>query len=839
MDSSQSPPLNDQRHEGDVVPLVPKEWPTAEEARSGGPARDPDAGRDSSDQCLGMAREGSDFSAGLRAVEPSIHVSPRPSGFKNDQFASDRPSIGGRIFRSLARFSIVALIGVGATFAWQSHGDEAKEMVRTWAPSLGWLISVSTTKSPPDVGVAAEESSAPAGQVSAQDAALPQSAPVTQGPAPAAAATSPELVQAVKQAIDLVRKGKTGEATGVKKSIGDPVAQKLVEWLILRHPAGEAGFGRYAAFIADNPNWPSIRLLRRRAEGRLWQERSDAATVRRFTGGQPASGKGRFALARVLLAEGDRNGAERQVREAWRSEELSEHVEAEALDAFREVLTREDHRARMDKRISAKDFSGAMRAARRLGSDDLSIVKACAAVAANATKALALLDAVPTEARQDLGYTLCRIHWLMRHDRFADATRLMLAAPRATMALQDTDEWWRERRVLARKLLDLGEFQTAYQVVRDAALPANENYRAEFHFMPGWIALRYLNDPATARVHFAHVDDGSVNPIVLARANYWRGRAAEAAGENEEMRADYEVAARHATAYYGQLARAKLGLDRIELRPPPQPDPCYRPALLDELMRAADMLYALGERDVVLNFVTDLAEQSVDVAALTALGELTARQDDARAMLQIGKTALARGLALDLYAFPDIGVPRHSPIGPEIDRSVIYSVARTESAFDQRDISPAKAVGLMQVTPAAGRDTAKRFGVTYDWKRLVSDPVYNTQMGAAELAALLREYRGSHIMTFAGYNAGRGRVQQWVKQYGDPRDPKVDAIDWVERIPFAETRNYVQRVMENLQVYRVRFDTGTPVMSKLDLHRGITQEASSASNSPVQPSVLK
>ena len=183
-------------------------------------------------------------------------------------------------------------------------------------------------------------------------------------------------------------------------------------------------------------------------------------------------------------------------------------------------------------------------------------------------------------------------------------------------------------------------------------------------------------------------------------------------------------------------------------------------------------------------------------------------------MLQIGKTALARGLALDPYAFPMIGIPQHSPIGHDIDRSVIYSVARTESAFDQGDKSPANAVGLMQVTPEAGRDTAKRFGVTYDWKRMVSDPVYNTQMGAAELSALLREYNGSHIMTFAGYNAGRGRVQQWVKQYGDPRDPNVDAMDWVERIPIAETRNYVQRVMENLQVYRVRFDPGTATMSK-------------------------
>jgi soluble lytic murein transglycosylase len=185
-------------------------------------------------------------------------------------------------------------------------------------------------------------------------------------------------------------------------------------------------------------------------------------------------------------------------------------------------------------------------------------------------------------------------------------------------------------------------------------------------------------------------------------------------------------------------------------------------------------------------------------------------------MLQIGKLALSRGLALTQYAFPTIGIPQHSPIGPAIDRSVIYSVARTESAFDQRDRSPANAVGLMQVTPEAGRDTAKRFGVVYDWGRMVSDPVYNTQMGAAELSALLREYRGSHILAFAAYNAGRGRVQQWVKQYGDPRKPGVDPVDWVERIPFAETRNYVQRVMENLQVYRIRFEPGAPVIAEFN-----------------------
>ena len=639
-------------------------------------------------------------------------------------------------------------------------------------------------------------------------------------PPPAADATplSGDLA-AVRNAIDLARKAKTSEATAIEKTISDPAARKLVEWFILRHPEADANFSRYAAFIADNPGWPSMGFMRKRAEASLWQVRSDAATVRGFVRDQPISAKGRFALARVLLAEGDRDGAANLVRRSWRSDELSERCEADAMETFRDLLTREDHRARMDKRIGAKDLAGAKRAAQRLGSDELAIVKACAA--GGDDKALDLLNDVPAEARSDLGYTLCRMRWLVRHERIDDATGVVLSAAPQNMALQDTDEWWRERRGLARKLLDQGKSEAAYQVVRDAALPASETYRADFHFMRGWIALRYRNDPAAARAHFAHIDDGSANPIVLARAYYWRGRAAEATGEQAEMRAFYGAAARYPTAYYGQLARARLGFDRAELRAPvPAEAVDDATTLADERVRAADMLYALGERDVVLSFVADLAEESTDVAMLAALAELTGRRNDARAMLQIGKPALARGLALENYAFPTIGIPQHSPIGPGIERSIIYSVARTESAFDQRDRSSANAVGLMQVTPEAGRDTAKRFGVAYDWDRMVSDPVYNTQMGAAELSALLKEYAGSQIMTFAGYNAGRGRVRDWVKLYGDPRDPRVDAVDWVERIPLSETRNYVQRVMENLQVYRVRFGSGASVASKSDQRPG-------------------
>ncbi len=635
----------------------------------------------------------------------------------------------------------------------------------------------------------------------------------------------------VKEAIDLARKAKTDEATAAHNRIADPAAQKLVEWFILRHPDTTANFSRYAAFLAANPEWPSAAQLRRRAEARLWQERGDAARVRSFTGDQPVSARGKLALARVLLAESDRDNAGRLVREAWRSDELSDRVEAEVLELFRDLLTRDDHRARMDKRIGAKDLAGARRVAKLVGDDGLAIVKACAAVRGKSNKAREALDDVPAEARTDLGYTLCRIQWMLAENRIDDAARVMLAAAPETMALQETDQWWRERRSLARKLLDQGKFLTAYQVIQPAAAPANEYYRSDLHFMCGWIALRYLDEPVSARAHFARIDEGQANPTVLARAHYWRGRAAEALGDNDLMRASYETAARYPTAYYGQLAHARLGRDKIELRAPSPALAAVDGSAVDERLRAADMLYEIGERGVVLYFVTDLGEQSSDVALLEALGELTGRRNDARAMLQIGKPSLGRGLALDHYAFPTIGIPPHKQIAPEIEHSMIYSVARTESAFDQRDKSAANAVGLMQITPEAGRDTAKRFGVKYDWDKMVSDPVYNTQMGAGELSALLSEYKGSHIMTFAGYNAGRGRVRDWLKAYGDPRDPKVDPIDWVERIPFSETRNYVQRVIENLAVYRVRFQSDTAVVAKAG-ERVVSQETNAA---PVAP----
>jgi soluble lytic murein transglycosylase len=356
-------------------------------------------------------------------------------------------------------------------------------------------------------------------------------------------------------------------------------------------------------------------------------------------------------------------------------------------------------------------------------------------------------------------------------------------------------------------------------VARDAARPTRDIYQTEQQFTAGWIALRFLTDPATAAQHFARIGVGSVNPTALARAGYWQGRAAEAAGRSQEARAAYARAARQSTSYYGQLARAKLGLPQIQLNG--APGSRSRGIERLEIVRAVQLLYRLDERAIAIPIFADLGENG-DPDALVGLGELASRNGDARGMLLLGRAALNRGLPFDSYAYPMTGIPPFKQFGPEVERSIIYAIARQESGFNPAVVSPAKAYGLMQVTPDAGRYVCKRHGATFDLGRLKNDPVYNAALGAAELGGLIEDYRGSYILTFAAYNAGRGSVRKWIARYGDPRDPKVDAVDWVEKIPFSETRNYVQRIMENLQVYRARFGGGTKLQIEADLHRGAT-----------------
>ncbi|HEY0441053.1 MAG TPA: lytic transglycosylase domain-containing protein, partial [Xanthobacteraceae bacterium] len=343
--------------------------------------------------------------------------------------------------------------------------------------------------------------------------------------APAAALSGADI-DSVKEAIALARSGKTSAASERKAQIRDAAAQKLIEWAILRADDNEASFARYVAFINANPSWPSVGMLRRRAEGQLWHEKRDAGTVFAFFSQRsPASAKGKLAAARALLTDGDRAQAQEFVREAWRQDPLSAELETQVLESFGELLTRADHKARMDRRLYAEDSDAALRAARRLGGDQVAIAQARIAVSDKDGKAGALLEAVPASARSDAGYTFSRIQWLRRQDRVEEAAQLMLSAPRDPESIIDTNEWWVERRLIARKLLDAGNVQAAYRIARDAARPEKGNYRAEQPFTAGWIALRFLNDPATAMGHFATIAQGGTrSPIALARAGYWQGR---------------------------------------------------------------------------------------------------------------------------------------------------------------------------------------------------------------------------------------------------------------------------------------------------------------------------
>ncbi|MBV8837520.1 MAG: lytic transglycosylase domain-containing protein, partial [Alphaproteobacteria bacterium] len=522
----------------------------------------------------------------------------------------------------------------------------------------------------------------------AKMAALPPAAPLV---ATESASTPRADFDLAKQAIDLVRRGRTGEATAVEKSISDPLARKLVEWTIVRSDENDAGFDRLAAFSNQNPSWPNALMIRKRAEGALWDERRSGDTVRAFfASSKPITAKGKFALARAMQQQGDAAGAAQLARQAWREDTCSAQVEKLVMEMFGDVLTRADHKARMDRRFYDDDPDAGMRMAQLLGGTDLLIGRARKAVVEKAANAKALLDAVPASARSDAGYLFHKAQWLRREDEPVEAARLLQAAPHNASQLHNLDEWWVERRLVARKLLDLGENEAAYQVARDALPPVNDNLRAEHEFTAGWIALRFVNNPRAAYQHFARVGEGTNNPITLARGEYWQGRAAEALGNNSAARTHYQAAAEYSTAYYGQIARARLGLSDLGLRRPP--DSTHHAQLMNlEVVRAVQLLYAIDARDLVVPFVSDLADKAVDTGALVAVAEIARKNDDARAMLLIGKGALRRGYAFDLYAFPTNGIPQFRMVGPAVDKSVVFAIARQESAFNPKAISSAKA----------------------------------------------------------------------------------------------------------------------------------------------------
>ncbi len=653
--------------------------------------------------------------------------------------------------------------------------------------------------------VAAEASSAPVAGVDP----LP-----TGGIGPAAApalefkpAARP-AASALAAAAALYRKGDSAAGDALAGRIADSLQRVALEWAALRL-AARPDDRRLAAFAAAHPQWPGEEWIRAQQEAHLYTQRAAPPVVAAlFAGDPPRTPAGKLAAARAALEAGRRDEANAIVRALWREDDLDAWSEGAVMKEFASALTRADHKYRADRLLYAEKTAPALRAAGLAGEGEVALAEARVAAMSGPLTPRAIA-AVPAALQGDPGLLFARVQDARRANRASEAAAWLALAPREPSALIDPDKWWSEQRMVARQLLDLGQLQKAYQICA-AARPASVLARIDAVFHAGWIALRFVDDAPEAARRFAAASAIAETPLSIARAAYWQGRAAEAMDQGDDARRFYERAALWPIAYYGQLAAKRLGRGEIVLR---------APAIVaagdsrEEATRVVELLYAAGLDDLATPLAEAAAGRWRDEAQIAALAEVVAAHGDATANVEFGKIATERGFALDATAFPTFGAPRFTPLVHSADLASVYAVARQESEFAWRAVSGAGAKGLMQILPSTAQSTARRAGVAFDPSRLSADPAFNLQLGAAYLGQLIEDEGGSLELALAAYNAGGGRVAQWLAAYGDPRTGKIDPVDWVERIPFDETRDYVQRVSENLGVYRARL-AGAPVAAE-------------------------
>ncbi|MCC0052607.1 MAG: lytic transglycosylase domain-containing protein [Rhodobiaceae bacterium] len=622
----------------------------------------------------------------------------------------------------------------------------------------------------------------------------------------------------VKQAIALIDKGDFSGARAIAAGMSHPVARGVVEYIILRQARDGIAVSDYAAFLSAHRDWPTERIQARMEAALIEQDVPATAALKVLGAFPPVSGEGHLALALAYQASGRKKEAAAIIRTAWRTgESFGEKGEQHAARQLGSYLGTADSALRMRVLLYDERNAEGLRAASYLDAGQKKLAEAWVAVNKRSKNAGAALSAVPRSLRSDPAYQFITIQWLRRTGKELDAARMLLKAPRDPKVLVDRDEWWVERRLAARSALEAGEPRLAYQVAAGHAAET-EWLQIEAEFHAGWIALRFIGDANTATRHFDTAVKLARTPISRSRAHYWMGRALHAAG-NPNATAHFRAAAAFPTTYYGQLAINTLG--GSEIRIPPKP-PANRRLAASAPMQAVILLHELGETEYLGTFFYDLRERLTDAGDIAYLAGRASALDLTHLEVRIGKKATQDGLPFERHAFPVGTVPRLKGSNlPEI--ALIYAISRQESEFNASARSPAGARGLMQVMPATAKGIAKRNGYRYSPQKLASDPSYNATFGATYLGERIGQFNGSYILAVASYNAGKGNVDKWIARFGDPRDPRVDPIDWVELIPFTETRNYVQRVMENLQVYRALLP-GTPARVALarDLQRGAT-----------------
>lgn len=605
-----------------------------------------------------------------------------------------------------------------------------------------------------------------------------------------------DAADSLAAALGRVAAGDWQSAASVAEPAGS-VGGDIIEWHRLR--AGEGRLGDYEAFLARRPDWPGLPLLREKGEEAVARSTDPARVLAYFGAGLPETATGSLALIRALQAQGRMAEAEAEALRAWSILPFGADQERMLLDAYGSVL-KGAHVVRLDRLLWEGRTPEARRMLPRVGAGWAALAEARMALQADADGVNALISRIPADLAQDAGLAYDRFDWRLRRDMTDGAAELVLERSQSAQSLGDPDAWSDRRADLVRALLREGKAQTAYRVASRHFTTGGQHF-ADLEFLSGFIALRKRGDAQTALGHFRALRQAVATPISISRAHYWEGRALEAMGDAAGATTAYRQAAEHQTAYYGLLAAERLGLaldERLlsQARPADWQGAAFARS---SVLEAAKLLDRAGDRTLAKRFFLHLAE-SLNAQELDQLADLALRLEEPHIAVVIAKQAAERGVILPRAYFP---VPDFVDGNLHVSRAFALAIARRESEFDPAARSHADARGLMQVLPSTAKLVAPRVGLTYDARRL-NDPSYNVQIGTGYLAELVAKFGPSVALVASGYNAGPGRPTRWINMLGDPRDPNVDVIDWVEMIPFSETRTYVMRVVESLVIYRAK-----------------------------------
>lgn len=624
----------------------------------------------------------------------------------------------------------------------------------------------------------------------------------------------------LKAGLDALSKKDPQQALAIRNTMAAGTLDRhILTWAIAT--SGLKGVPSYEIASASDElkGWPGLERLRGNSERALYDENpAPAVVLNTFGDTAPETAQGAMILSRALVATGKPAQAAKYIGKIWRGQALDKASEDKILAEFAGLLTAADHKTRMDYLM----YRGRVAQAKRFGDmgQAQSLYKAWAAVDNNAGNAGALLNAVDAKWRGDPGYLFARIEYLRKQDKYLDAAKLLQQMPRDRTELMNSGEWWNEQRIVSRGLVDQGQFKAAYQIVAaSVATVPTDIVEAQFH--AGWYALRGLQDPTTAETHFRKILQVSNGPLSVSRAWYWLGRSAEAGGPGKASEF-FAKAANFPGTFYGQLAAERLGRKTLNVTYP-SPTTADRQNLQQrEAVQAIGRLESAGHGWRAAAIYLALADQLQSPGELAILTAKAEQAGDHHLSLQIGKIAYGRGIDVAALAFPVGVIPANANISGS-GKALAYAIARQESAFNPAAVSAANARGLLQLLPGTAQAVAKRHNITYSKDKLTADAGYNATLGAHYLGEQIDAFGGSYILTFIAYNAGPKRVPEWITRYGDPRGKPVDEIvDWIERIPFPETRNYVQRVMENYEVYKARLGQTPDIERDLIGGRGAT-----------------